>query len=201
MKQNPNYEKAILMYILQIEFYININHPILKLFENDFSKIFGEGNETLLSILAQNMGEQDLADHDKVEDKFLLIPKYFEIKSQILKNTFTRATHKIQTKDPIILLQKIFLSLKEKTFKYGIRKKWLKFKFRDTLPEQIDEVYFYSFFPTIVYENIQIIYEKLKSLFSKGSDYVFEEDENEVELEDEIDSIDEDFSEEYEIIF
>ena len=52
MKKNPNYEKAILMYILQLEFYISINHPILKLFENDFSKIFGEGNETLLSILA-----------------------------------------------------------------------------------------------------------------------------------------------------
>ena len=51
MKKNPNYEKTILMYILQLEFYININHHILKLFENNFSKIFGEGMKLYFQYL------------------------------------------------------------------------------------------------------------------------------------------------------
>ena len=76
----------------------------------------------------------------------------------------------------------------------------MKFKFRENLPEQIDEVYFYDFFPTVVYESIQIIYEKLKTLFSKSSDYIFEDDENDLELNDEIEPIDDDFIQEYELI-
>ena len=55
---------------------MSINHPILKIFEKDFSKIFAEANESLLSILAQNMSSQDLANHEKVQEKFLLIPTY-----------------------------------------------------------------------------------------------------------------------------
>ena len=68
------------------------------------------------------MGEQDLAEHDKVEDKFLLIPNYFEVKAHLTNNSNIQATHKIHTKNSIKILQKIFQYLKIKTFTYGVRK-------------------------------------------------------------------------------
>ena len=157
-----------------------INHPILKIFEKDFSKIFGEANESLLSILAQNMSSQDLANHEKVQEKFLLIPSYFDIKENLPKSKqSSRNVHKLSLGDASKVIEKIIKSIKEDSFTFAIKTNWKKFKYNEQLPPQKKEKFFYDYFPTRVYEDIYDIFTKLKDIFSKESDYHFDLTEDE----------------------
>jgi hypothetical protein len=93
------------------------------------------------------MSSEELSDHDLVKKKFLLIPEYYKVKSHFQESKSGRTPHKLSISSAEKILLKLIQKIKDKSFSYGVKTKWMKFKSNDSLLVQTQEIYTFKFFP------------------------------------------------------
>lgn len=123
-----NYQKAIILQLIIFEYLESVNHPILKLLMQEFSSLIEEVNETQLSLLSIEESKE-LANHQLMKEKFLLIPHFFEINKYFeTKKYYIHLNNDDNESIEIIFLFILKMFKEDKFFYLKLDKKWLVFK-------------------------------------------------------------------------